>query len=554
MMTLNARGVLGLAVIVVLGLGGYQAQAALIYEYDAALDPDGGTDNQWESNINNSNIHGSNVVRDWTLTNYTYNASAGSAYSGVQSSYTFSGGGGSGGTTGQFGRDNLPLGGTKNNATGASATFEMWVKPSQTSLGDIGNETLWESGGNTSGAQLIFRDAGTGVDLRFRTRYGNQSVTNTTVVASLTDDALLDDYMQVVGVVDPAGGTEQMRLYVNGQKVGSSTAYNHWQDGTDGSGLAKTNNALGGQQTGDGGLFDGDVAILRLYDDPLSDAEVLASWNAVTAAVGPPPPPALPDPIAFWDFEDVKANVDSGAAGAVADKSGYGRHGTAIAGATLATDVPAALSGVGLSTTSLRLDGTGDQVNISGYKGVTGTNARTMSAWVKLEEDTPQQNRSIMSWGQDAGGKKWNFRVQNSNGTDGAIRVEVNGGFIVGSTDLSDGMWHHVAATWEDDGTPNVTDILLYVDGALESVSAQQGKVIDTASSKDVQLGRDHENRRMMGWLDNAQIYDVALSAEQIAALANPTSAVIPEPVTILAVSFGIAGLGRYVRKRRRRT
>ena len=441
------------------------------------------------------------------------------------------------------------MGGTKNDAAGASATFEMWVKPDRTSLGDIGNETLWESGGNTSGAQLIFRDAGTGVDLRFRTRYGNQSVTNTTVVASLTDDALLDDYMQVVGVVDPAGGTEQMRLYVNGQKVGSSTAYNHWQDGTDGSGLAKTNNALGGSQTGDGGVFDGDVAILRLYDEPLSDAEVLTRWNVVTAAPGP-----LPIPAAMWDFEDNKTDVDNGVAGAVADKSGNVRHGTAVADATLAADVPPALSAAGLSTASLRLDGTDDQVNISGYKGVTSTDARTMSAWVKLEDDTPQQNCSILSWGTDSGGQKWNFRVQNSNGTDGAIRVEVNGGFIVGSTDLTDGLWHHVAATWEDDGTPDVTDILLYVDGVLEAVSAQQGKAINTASGKDVQLGRDHENRRWKGWLDDAMIFDEALSADQIHALANPTASTgeIPEPMTVLAVSLSLAGIGNYIRKRRR--
>jgi hypothetical protein len=247
--------------------------------------------------------------------------------------------------------------------------------------------------------------------------------------------------------------------------------------------------------------------------------------------------------VAFWDFEGNKTDVDNGVAGAVADKSGNGRHGKAIADATLDTDVAAALSGVGLSTMSLQLDGSGDQVNITGYKGVTGTNARTMSAWVKLEDATPQQNGSIMSWGANNGGQKWNFRVQNSNGTDGAIRVEVNGGYIVGTTDISDQEWHHVAAVWENDGSPNVNDVLLYVDGVPDGFSVRRGRSINTASSKDVQLGRDHENRRWRGWMDDVRIYDEALSAEQIRALANPVSAIIPEPSTFLVWSL-LAGLG----------
>jgi len=531
-----------------LGLIGFllapSAQAVLIYEYDAAKDPDSGTDSTWESNINNSSIHGSNVGRNWALSGQTYNGSAGSAYPGIQSSYSFTGSSSSGGTTGRFGRDELPLGGSSNNAAGASATFEIWVKPDRTTLGDIGNETLWESGGNTSGGQLIFRDAGTGVNLRFRTRYGNQNTSNTTVVASLTDDDLLNDFMQIVGVVDPAGGTEQMRLYVNGQKVGSSTNYKAWQDGTDGSGLAKTNGALGGSSTGDGGLFDGDVALLRLYDEPMSDAEVLATWNEVTA------PAAIPGQAALWDFEDDKTDVDNGVAGAVADKSGYGRDGTGVADATLSTDVPSVLGNAGLSTTSLRLDGTGDQVDISGYRGIGGTNARTMAAWVKLEDAAAVQDRSIMSWGNDSGGNKWNFRVQSSNGTDGAIRVEVSGGYIVGSTDITDQEWHHVAATWADDGSPDVTDVKLYVDGVLEGVSAQQAQSINTSNGKIVQIGTDHANRRWKGWIDDTQVYSRALTDSEISSLANPV--VIPEPVTMLAVGLSVAGLGGYVRRRRR--
>jgi arylsulfatase A len=111
---------------------------------------------------------------------------------------------------------------------------------------------------------------------------------------------------------------------------------------------------------------------------------------------------------------------------------------------------------------ALLFDGTGDFVQATGYKGITGTNPRTVSAWVR----TTAANAGIVSWGSDIAGQKWVFRVQSTNGLDGATRIEVNGGYVVGNVAVNDGEWHHVAVTWEDDGTPNVTDAVLYVDGA----------------------------------------------------------------------------------------
>jgi len=538
---MNAKAttaVLALALVLILTAG--SAQAALVYEYNAALDANGTGDNSWQPNINTS------LTRNWSLSNQTfvsYTPGVDTAYPGITGAYSFTGSG-SGGTTSQFGREGMPLGGTKNTPEGASAAFEIWVKPDRTSLDDIGNEVLFESGGTTSGANIGFLATAGGVNVTFRTRKGKNS-SNSVVTETLTYNPLLDDFMQIVGMVDPDSATEKTRLYVNGLKVGSNTGYKNWDDGNNASGLARVNGALGGAGSSTD-MFNGEVALLRLYDKPLSDAEVLASWNAMTGSAVPPEAESA----TFWDFEDDATDVDDGVAGAVVDKSGNGRHGTAVADATLDTDVPSTLGNAGLSTTSLYLDGTGDQVNISGYKGVTGTGARTLSAWVKLEDPGAGQDRSIMSWGQDQGGKKWNFRVQQSNGTKGTIRVEVNDGYIVGSTDITDQQWHHVTAVWEDDGSPNVNDVLLYVDGVLEGTSAQRGKGINTASSKDVQLGRDHENRRFKGWLDDVQIHDEALSAEQIYALANPVA--VPEPMTVLAVSLSVAGLGGYVRRRGR--
>lgn len=194
------------------------------------------------------------------------------------------------------------------------------------------------------------------------------------------------------------------------------------------------------------------------------------------------------------------------------------------------------------TTAAVRLDGS-NQIDVTGFKGVTGTTARTISAWIRTSN--ADEDMAIVSWGSNVASQKWNFRTQDDNGTAGAIRAEVNGGFIVGSTNVVDGEWHHVAITWENDGTPNIQDAKLYVDGLLEGVSASLSRSINTASDDDVIFGNDQSNREWIGDLDELQIYDEALSALQIRGLAG----IVPEPTTAILGLMGLAGMG--LRRRR---
>ena len=159
-------------------------------------------------------------------------------------------------------------------------------------------------------------------------------------------------------------------------------------------------------------------------------------------------------------------------------------------------------------------EGTADQVAITGYKGIVGTAARTMSAWIK----TTDNDAAILSWGTDAAGLKWIFRTQSANGVAGAIRVEVSGGYDVGTAVVTDGEWHHVAGTFPEDGTPSAEDMLFYVDGALETSSASLAQAVNTASGSDVRIGQDHSSRRFNGLIDEARICPGVRSADWIQA------------------------------------
>ncbi|MCA9246764.1 MAG: NPCBM/NEW2 domain-containing protein, partial [Planctomycetales bacterium] len=164
-------------------------------------------------------------------------------------------------------------------------------------------------------------------------------------------------------------------------------------------------------------------------------------------------------------------------------------------------------------------DGTNDEIVLTGYQGITGRDPRTVTAWVQ----TTAQNNAIVAWGNNANAQKFVFRLNDNagNGQVGALRLEVNGGFIIGTTDLRDGQWHHVAVTWENDGSPNVVDALLYVDGQLETVSGQQGNNLNTAANADVRIGNDPltGGRNWNGKLDDVAIFGAALSQAEIQAI-----------------------------------
>jgi hypothetical protein len=229
------------------------------------------------------------------------------------------------------------------------------------------------------------------------------------------------------------------------------------------------------------------------------------------------------DLVAHW-------TLDEGSGTTAGDSSAGNNVGTIAGGAIWSTtDLPLVPSG---TSAALEMDGIDDQVNIVGYKGIAGTGDRTISAWIRTSTNNSAANKGIVSWGTNVTSQKWTFRIQNSNGTPGTIRIEANGGYFVGNTVVTDTEWHHVAVTWANDGTPDVQDAKLYVDGVLDAEfgnvdtppSASQSIAINTASIADVLIGDNFQaTHNWDGWMDDVRIYDEALDAAAIADLAIGT-------------------------------
>ncbi|MEL6538434.1 MAG: LamG-like jellyroll fold domain-containing protein, partial [Bacteroidota bacterium] len=101
------------------------------------------------------------------------------------------------------------------------------------------------------------------------------------------------------------------------------------------------------------------------------------------------------------------------------------------------------------------------------------------------------------------------------------------------TTDVTDGMWHHLAVTYR------TGEAKLYVDGLLEGTYATPPGQINGNPTSTVWMGMRNDKpneRQFKGYLDNVQAYLQPLTANQVAALASEAAA--PQGCTAPASSL----------------
>lgn len=236
--------------------------------------------------------------------------------------------------------------------------------------------------------------------------------------------------------------------------------------------------------------------------------------------------------VAHWEFDDGSGNT--------AYNSVSNKHGTLVGDPVWTT---------GIIGGALEFDGAGDYVVVDSYKGITGTQSRTFAAWIRADSTDIYEPEAIVSWGRyNTSGGYWNLQLERDNfrGTPGALHLEVEDGWKVGDTDLADDSWHHVAVVLENDGSPNASEIKLYVDGVEEFYSASNSQAINTSFFENVRIGCGAWNYNpsafFNGAIDDVRIYDRALSDTDIVELSE-----VPEPCTVTILILGLPLL----RKRR---
>jgi hypothetical protein len=195
---------------------------------------------------------------------------------------------------------------------------------------------------------------------------------------------------------------------------------------------------------------------------------------------------------------------------------------------TFDTSDPAPVPGG--STASIVFDGANSWVDVLGYNGIGGSDARTVAFWFKGPSVQNNANGTLVAWGTGATGTRYDTRV-NANGT-GIIRTEVAGSGSNGTAIMADDTWHHCAVVLNPTIGTTVGDLQFYIDGALDTLSVVGGTPINSSTANNVRIGASQgiANRSLTGKMDDIRIYTRALSASEINDLVAPLD--IPLVVT----------------------
>jgi hypothetical protein len=167
---------------------------------------------------------------------------------------------------------------------------------------------------------------------------------------------------------------------------------------------------------------------------------------------------------------------------------------------------------------ALRFDGIDDYIDVSNEAAFNLTGGITVAAWIKVAA-FDHDSQAIVTKGNSA------WRLQRSSNTD-CIEFACTGlsptASLVGSINVNDGQWHHVAGVYDAmgyDPTGSSHNFFLYVGGQLDASASTFGF---TLNNSRVMIGNNAEStgRLWNGWIDDVRIYDRALSQAEVSSIA----------------------------------
>ncbi|MDB4544486.1 LamG domain-containing protein [Akkermansiaceae bacterium] len=237
----------------------------------------------------------------------------------------------------------------------------------------------------------------------------------------------------------------------------------------------------------------------------------------------------LADPtlIAHWKVGEAPGETDGTT---LVSESGAGFAGTFVGTPTF--DLTDAAPVPGGSTASLVFDGNDSWVDVLGYNGIGGADARTVAFWFKGSATQANNNATLVSWGTGTTGERWDVRVKNN--PQGVLRTEVSGSGSDGTAIMADDTWHHCAVVFDPNTGTTIGDVLFYIDGQVDPLAAPGGTTINTSTAFNLRIGASRAlttpSRALTGKMDDIRIYTRALTAGEIADLVEPLD--IPLEVT----------------------
>jgi hypothetical protein len=204
--------------------------------------------------------------------------------------------------------------------------------------------------------------------------------------------------------------------------------------------------------------------------------------------------------IAWWRFDEVGGDVAE-------DSSGNALHGTLMGDPQR---VPGRIGN------ALHFDGKDDYVDCGNDPLLDLGRPMTIAAWIKIP--------AFKSWAAPIitkGNTAWRLQQwSNTNRLEFKVShpLSQRAPILLGGSNLDDGQWHHVVATYE------YRKMSLYIDGKLERSCSLAWNDTEAHNDKPVHIGAnaEHETSKWSGMIDDVRIYNYALAPDEVADLIPP--------------------------------
>ena len=213
----------------------------------------------------------------------------------------------------------------------------------------------------------------------------------------------------------------------------------------------------------------------------------------------------LADLVAHWP-------MDEGSGDTTVDGTGNGHDGTLKDGVVWET------TDVHVGTAALSFDGTDDYVEVPDHDALDLSNEFTIAGWIKLSEAGISGRRPIASKEVSPDSNRgWEFKVNNGQLAMQLYSTAADEGKLTmtGSATLQAGEWYHVAGVYRSSGPEQ-----FYINGELDK--EQELVTSLQANASPVNIGAYRWNGYKVyfaGLIDDLQIHNVALSADEIMSL-----------------------------------
>jgi hypothetical protein len=251
------------------------------------------------------------------------------------------------------------------------------------------------------------------------------------------------------------------------------------------------------------------------------------AWIALplvaVACASAPPRPAAPEPgpslrrglVAYWNLDE--------ADGAVArDSSGMGNDGQ-----YLGTSPSTEAAPVSFANPRSRVFGDHTAVSAPDSASLTLTGPMTVAVWVRsTNPDIVKQEAVVEKWdavplpqptanGSTVTSKNgFMLRIDTQERPKFSVIADVGASTVaVSPIRVPVGVWCHLAGVYDG------SNVSIYVDGALAATHAMAVKPLHGPSP--LEIGISHGGHSFNGALDDVRIYDRALSAAEVKALAG---------------------------------